>query len=74
MAVLSPRSDSLMMETRTMAEETVPNVVGLGLRDALHVLENRGLKVSVEGVGKVARQSIIPGTRIRGQQIKLYLR
>jgi cell division protein FtsI (penicillin-binding protein 3) len=74
MAVLRPRSDSLMMETRTMAEETVPNVVGLGLRDALHVLENRGLKVSVEGVGKVARQSIIPGTRIRGQQIKLYLR
>jgi cell division protein FtsI (penicillin-binding protein 3) len=74
MAVLRPRSDSLMMETRTMADETVPNVVGLGLRDALHVLENRGLKVSVEGVGKVARQSIIPGTRIRGQQIKLYLR
>ncbi|MEQ8702326.1 MAG: penicillin-binding protein [Phaeodactylibacter sp.] len=74
MAVLRPYSDSLKMENRTMAEETVPNVVGLGLRDALHVLENRGLKVSVEGVGKVARQSIIPGTRIRGQKIKLYLR
>lgn len=74
MAVLRPRSDSLRIETRTMAEKTVPNVVGLGLRDALHVLENRGLKVSVEGVGKVARQSIIPGTRINGQRIKLYLR
>ncbi|NRA48996.1 MAG: transpeptidase family protein [Phaeodactylibacter sp.] len=74
MVVLRPKSDSLKMEMRTLAEETVPNVVGLGLRDALHVLENRGLKVSVEGVGKVARQSIIPGTKIRGQQIKLYLR
>ncbi len=72
--VLRPRSDTLKIEPRTMPEETVPNVVGLGLRDALHVLENRGLSVAAEGVGKVARQSIIPGTRIRGQQIKLYLR
>ena len=72
--VLRPRADTLQIEPRTMAKETVPNVVGLGLRDALYVLENRGLSVAVEGVGKVARQSIIPGTRIRGQQIKLYLR
>ncbi len=73
-SVLRPKGDSLMIEPRTLPEDVVPSVVGLGLRDALSVLENRGLKVSVEGVGKVARQSIKPGTSIRGQQIKLYLR
>ena len=45
----------------------------MGLRDALFILENRGLEVTVGGVGKVVRQSLIPGTKIRGQQIKLYL-
>lgn len=73
-SVLRPRSDSLMLEQRSIPEGTVPNVVGLGLRDALYILENRGLTVAQEGVGKVARQSIIPGTRINGQQVKLYLR
>lgn len=74
LAVLRPRSDSLIMEMRTLPDEQVPNVVGLGLRDAVFVLENRGLKVEVEGFGKVARQSILPGTRARGQSIRLYLR
>jgi len=44
------------------------------LRDALFILENRGLKVQFSGMGKVARQSIRPGTRINGQTIKLTLR
>jgi cell division protein FtsI (penicillin-binding protein 3) len=73
-AVLMPRGDSLLLEQRTLPESAVPNVVGMGLRDAVYVLENRGLQVQVEGFGKVARQSILPGTRARGQQIRLYLR
>ena len=73
-AVLMPRGDSLMLERRTLPEGVVPNVVGMGLRDAVYALENRGLQVQVEGFGKVARQSILPGTRARGQQIRLYLR
>ncbi|MBN9350187.1 MAG: transpeptidase family protein [Chitinophagaceae bacterium] len=36
----------------------VPDVVGLGLKDALYVLENKGLKVRVNGRGKVAKQSL----------------
>ncbi len=73
-AVLMPQGDSLMLERRTLPEGVVPNVVGMGLRDAVYALENRGLQVQVEGFGKVARQSILPGTRARGQQIRLYLR
>ncbi|WP_080058866.1 penicillin-binding protein [Spirosoma aerolatum] len=42
----------------------VPDVRGLTLRDALFLLENRGLRVSVEGRGKVREQSISPGMAI----------
>jgi cell division protein FtsI (penicillin-binding protein 3) len=41
----------------------VPNVLGMGLKDALYILENRGLRVRFEGVGMVKRQSLSPGTR-----------
>lgn len=72
-AVVQTKSDTLTFVDRTMSTEVVPTVTGLGLKDALYVLENRGLKVKVDGVGKVSRQSLIPGTPIRGQEITLYL-
>jgi cell division protein FtsI (penicillin-binding protein 3) len=74
MAVVKAKGDSLIFERRTLQKDVVPNVVGLGLRDALYVLENNGLKVNLEGSGKVARQSLKPGTKISGQTIRLYLR
>ena len=47
------------------ALDLVPNVMGMGLRDALYILENRGLRVRVQGSGMVRRQSLSPGTRAR---------
>ncbi|MBK8613441.1 MAG: transpeptidase family protein [Flavobacteriales bacterium] len=41
----------------------VPNVVGMGLKDALFILENKGLRVQVVGAGMVKRQSLRPGER-----------
>lgn len=73
MAILTAQSDSLWMERRTIPDKTVPAVVGMGLRDALFLLENRGLRVHVEGFGRVTRQSLHPGTRIKGQTITLTL-
>lgn len=73
-AVLDAKSDTLNLLKRKIPRDKVPNVVGMGLRDALFILENMGLQVKVEGNGKVARQSIIPGTSIRGQTITLRLR
>jgi cell division protein FtsI (penicillin-binding protein 3) len=73
LGVLSAKSDSLMMYRRTILDDQVPNVVGLGLRDALYVLENRKLKVEFNGVGKVVKQSLIPGTALKGQTIWLAL-
>lgn len=75
MAITRAQSDSLILERRTLPDDRVPNVVGFGLRDALYTLENRGLAVEVEGFGKVSRQSLLPGSRIRrGQPIRLFLR
>lgn len=45
------------------AQGLVPNVLGMGLKDALYILENRGLRVRFEGAGMVRKQSLPPGTR-----------
>lgn len=45
------------------AMDRVPNVLGMGLRDALYILENRGLRVRVQGNGMVKRQSLQPGSK-----------
>jgi cell division protein FtsI (penicillin-binding protein 3) len=44
---------------------TMPNVVGLPLRDALYVLENKNFIVKYKGIGKVKKQSISPCTMAR---------
>ncbi len=40
----------------------MPDVRGLTLRDALFLLENRGLKVQTTGTGRVREQSVAPGS------------
>jgi cell division protein FtsI (penicillin-binding protein 3) len=55
-------------------EGTVPDVSGMGLRDALYVLGNSGLKAMVRGSGKVIKQSLEAGTRVaKGYPIVLEL-
>lgn len=46
----------------------MPDVTGMGARDAVYMLESRGLKVTLYGRGKVYEQSIAPGCRIRKKQ------
>jgi len=56
------------------AAKKVPNVTGLGLKDAVYLLENMGLKVAVKGRGKVVYQSIAQNTDFhKGQSINLQL-
>ena len=42
----------------------MPDVTGMGIKDALFLLEQMGLKVMVNGKGAVVRQSILPGSLI----------
>lgn len=52
----------------------VPDVTGMSLKDAVYMLENSGLQVTVQGKGRVHVQSITPGTVItKGQNIILQL-
>lgn len=52
----------------------VPNVTGMGLKDAVYILEHEGLQVQIQGRGRVQLQSLTPGTRIvKGQNIVLQL-
>lgn len=46
-----------------MIKNLVPNVRGMGLLDAMYILEKRGMVVKSEGYGTVVSQSIRPGTR-----------
>ena len=72
------RIDSLSnvtISTLAQDDQTMPNVVGMGLKDALFLLESRGLRVSFSGRGSVQYQSIAPGTRIsRGGAVTITLK
>lgn len=55
-------------------EGRVPDVSGMGLKDALYLIGNSGLKPLVKGSGKVVSQSIAAGIRvIKGYPIVIEL-
>jgi cell division protein FtsI (penicillin-binding protein 3) len=71
----SKDNEVVALETRKLEKGKVPNVVGMGLRDALYLLENEGLYVDFSGQGRVVSQSVTPGSPIyKGTLIKLELR
>jgi cell division protein FtsI (penicillin-binding protein 3) len=64
----------VVMTERKTQTGAVPNVMGMGIRDAIYLLENSGLQVRVNGKGAVKKQSLDPGTKIqRGQKIVIDL-
>lgn len=57
-----------------VSSRQMPALVGMGLRDALYVCENMGLKVNISGSGKVISQSVTAGqTTAKGQQVTIQL-
>jgi cell division protein FtsI (penicillin-binding protein 3) len=62
------------IEPGSVVKGFVPDVSGLGLKDAVYLLEKEGLQVHIKGRGRVVAQSIAPGSRIpKGQTIVLQL-
>ncbi len=53
----------------------VPDVVGMGLDDALYLLEKSGMRVDIKGAGRVVRQSIAAGCEVSktGGKIEIVL-
>lgn len=60
---------------RNVPDGDVPEVIGLGAREAISRLEAAGLKVKLHGYGYVARQSVRAGTKAeKGTLVELTLR
>jgi len=73
-SVVKDSTGKMVLTATTHAKNLVPNVSGMGLRDAIYVLEQAGLKVITVGKGKVAQQSIAPGSNIqKGERITIEL-
>ena len=54
-----------MTESPKYADDVVPDVTGMGARDAVFLLEKRGVKVTLVGRGKVSSQSLPAGHKIK---------
>ena len=66
--------DAIRIYNKSVIKGLVPNVIGMGLLDAVYLLEKNGLFVQPIGSGIVREQSIIPGKKvIKGQKIILQL-
>jgi len=61
------------IEPMSVASGQIPNVVGMGLMDAIYILEQQGLSVTHSGAGRVTEQSLAPGTKIGSKTRKIHL-
>ncbi len=66
--------DAVEFQSVKVSNDIVPNVLGMGARDAVCALSNRGLKVRMTGRGKVVAQSVSSGSKVvKGQTVTLTL-
>jgi cell division protein FtsI (penicillin-binding protein 3) len=61
-ALASIENEKVKLSPRQVIKNLVPNVVGMGLKDALFLMEDSGIRVNVSGRGTVRYQSVSPGT------------
>ena len=53
-----------VVKTNDVRQQVMPNVRGMGLKDAIYLLENMGVKISAKGKGRIISQSVAPGTTL----------
>ena len=73
MVRLESPGDTLTVTPLDIAAGRVPDVRGMGARDAMFLLEDLGCRVDLRGTGRVRLQSIRPGTKASGQYVRLTL-
>jgi cell division protein FtsI (penicillin-binding protein 3) len=59
--LVKQKNDSTLIISDSLTYETIPNVLNMGLRDAMHILENSGYKVKFSGRGRIVEQIPAPG-------------
>jgi cell division protein FtsI (penicillin-binding protein 3) len=66
--------NNITLTPKEIKTNRVPNVVGMGAKDAVYLLESLGLKVQLIGIGKVRSQSMLAGNTLhKGKTIQLRL-
>ena len=63
------RADVALRKVKAYSSGVVPDVKGMGARDAVYALESRGVRVRLSGRGKVTQQSLAPGHVIRKGEV-----
>ena len=70
-----PQMKAEFIETEEGTGLPVPDLKGMGLKDAIYAIENNGYRCSYEGIGHVASQSPAAGTQYtKGQTIRIVLK
>lgn len=59
----SPQNNHVKILSKKTDKLYVPDVVGMGLKDAVFLIEQTGMHPRVNGYGKVVKQSLKPGTK-----------
>ena len=68
------QQNTIEFHKRLITKNLVPDVLGMNAKDAVYLIENAGMHVSLKGYGKVTKQSVFPGKQIyRGGLIELTL-
>jgi cell division protein FtsI (penicillin-binding protein 3) len=61
-------NDKVEFQNRYFRKNQVPKVIGMGLKDAIFLLEGAGLQVIIKGRGTIVEQSLEPGTQVEKNQ------
>ena len=63
-----------MIKEKQYSKKAVPDVSDMGARDAIFMMESRGIKTKIYGRGKVTKQSLEPGLPVKkGMVCAIYL-
>ena len=57
-------NNNVTLSRMDLNDHTMPDVQGMGARDAVFILERLGITVQITGTGRVMSQSIAPGTEL----------
>jgi cell division protein FtsI (penicillin-binding protein 3) len=69
-----PQAKNVQLTQISTQRNIIPDLTGMGARDAVYLLESRGVKAIIKGRGKVKSQSIYSGTSIKqGMTCELYM-
>lgn len=72
--VCEPTSAGISLTPQNVQKDVMPDLTGMGARDAVYAIQSMGMKAELSGTGKVTKQSISPGeTVLAGTRVRVNL-